>query len=318
VHLPWHSCILLLSVILIFSNARVWMAYRSRESHIIVGCRIKRDPENTTYEEYDLSINFDDDGMSSEPPTLIEFQGRLFIFWKTSVGNKPGRIVYTSTEDGSEWNSLAYLSNYQTASPPASWTFGGRLYIAFLMNESKPARINTVGTNDGTTWSNTPSLHVFSGGLVAKSPYAPCFSVYNGQSVMFWGGESDTVYTAPFFTQTESTNNGISTNVMNHAAEKVVHGKWQTQIGNAAVYRSQQQWIVTTTKNGEISIATNDEFETRYNLTEQQPKAKSARRVGACIMPGFYGHNNSMPWTLVLVYRGYHDTNLYETYLTVG
>jgi len=302
---------------LAFFNGRVWMVYRNHDSHIVVAVRIKRDPDNTTYENWDLYKNFDDDGMSSEPPTLIEFQNRLFIFWKASVGNKPGRIAYASTEDGKEWSELAYVSNYQTIASPALLTFGGSLYVAFLMNEKKPARINTAGTGDGSTWT-TPSIQVYAGGLVAKSPYPPSFSFYKGQNVMFWGDSDDSVYTAPLYNAALSTNNGITTNVMNDTPEKVVGGKWESKIGNTTVYRSSQQWIITTTKDGVISVATNEEFETRYNLSQQQQNAKSAARVGACIMPGFFGHRNSMPWTMVVVYRGNgSDCYLYETYITV-
>ena len=312
------SCKLPRSLVLTFSNGRVWLTYRSRESQIIVGCRINRDPTNQIYEEYNLEVRYGGRAKSSEPPALIEFQDRLYIFWKASVGARPGDIVYTSTEDGQDWTDIQRITGFQTKSPPAVATFGGFLFVASLANEALPARILITSTDNASSWSS-PTTQEFAGLPVAKSIYAPAFTVYGKRLTMYWSGEYDTVYTAPISVEgINAAKEPITNNVATYAAEKIVAGKWQTKIGNALVYRCEQQWIITTTRDGEISIATHDDFGTRSNLTDQEPKAKSGNRVGACIIPGFFGRRNSMPWTLVLVYRGFgNDSTLKELYITL-
>jgi D-serine dehydratase len=72
------------------------MTYRSRESQIILGCRINQDPENKVYEEYNLNAKYGDTARSSDPPVLVGYQDRLYVFWKASVGGRPGQIAYVS------------------------------------------------------------------------------------------------------------------------------------------------------------------------------------------------------------------------------
>jgi hypothetical protein len=198
-------------------------------------------------------------------------------------------------------------------------TYGGRMYVAFLVNEASPTRINIVSTVDGVTWSS-PTAQSFNG-TVAKSIYPPCFTVYNKQLTMFWSAENDAVSTATVNTAGIDAANGpvgAKENVATWPSTKLVEGKWTTKIGNVTVYRSEQQWIITTTRDGEISIATNEDFDKRYNLTGQAPKARSAARCGVCIIPGFFGRNNSMPWTMVVVWRGHGaDTSFGEAYVTL-
>lgn len=177
--------------------------------------------------------------------------------------------------------------------PPAVATFGSRLYVAYFRNETSPARIMIVATTTGHSWSS-PAVQTFANGVVAKSPHAPCFTVnqLEHRLTVFWSAiENDSVFTAPrdlTGINSADAQRVTSNDQLETVPEKIAGGGWQTKIGNAAVsYRLSQQWIITATKNGEISIATNDGFSTRYNFTAHDPKAKSNRRVGACIVRGF-------------------------------
>jgi hypothetical protein len=287
-----------------------------------VGVRISNDPAINVYEEFVLRRILDDTARSDEPPTLTEFQDRLYVIWKTGRGGSVGHIAYTSTEDGTEWEDIKELSTYKTKSPPATATFGGRLYIAYLANQGSPAPINIISTADADIWT-TPTTQVFSQNLTATSPYTPAFTVYQKQLTMFWSApDHDSVYTAPLNVQSidsaYAANSAVTASVSSAQAEKIDRGKWQTKIGNAAVYRSGQQWIITTTKNGEISIATSDGFTTKYNLTKHQPTAKSARRVGATLIPGYFGRTNYKPWMLVIAYRGFgNDSAIREVFIAL-
>jgi len=306
-----------------FFNGRIWMAYRTTDhSRIIVGCRTSNDLEKSIYEEYDLNLKFPDGpGKSNEPPAIVAFKQRLYIFWKASTGFKPGNIVYTSTEDGSQWNDLQRIP-VETKLPAAVVAYGDRIYLAYLSNQSTPAPIDIISTSDGQNWSS-PTTQLFGANETnpATAAYSPCFSVSNNRLVMFWNGKSDVVQTAPLNTAgidgAKTSNNAVTTNLAPSAPETLVEGKWQTKIGSAAVYNSQQQWIITTSKgNGEISIATGDDFDKRFNLTGQSSKAKSSNRCAVCLIPGFFGRKYSQPWRIALIFRGFGpDASLKELFI---
>jgi hypothetical protein len=289
----------------------MWLAYRSRESKIIVACRIADELTNRTYEEYDLHGKYSDQGKSSSAPAVCELNGRLYIFWKASTGAHPGPIVFTSTEDGETWEDLQ-TTQFKSTFSPAVGRYRHSLYLAYL-NASSEIAISS--SFDGQTWS-APTVQHFAGSAAnVKSPYPPSFSVSDGALTMFWGGgqpHSDATLYAPL--DVAGINNPSGTVNTNSATpQKIDGGKWQTKVGNTIVFRSSNQTIISTSRNGEISIATDDQFEKRSNLTDQEPKAKSAAACGACLLPGFFGRANQEEWGLVLVYRGYgSDTKLYE------
>jgi hypothetical protein len=132
--------------------------------------------------------------------------------------------------------------------------------------------------------------------------------------MMYWGGgqnQSDAVFHADLDPGAidAATGDIVHPRTVPH---EIDNGKWQTQIGNAGVYGKQNQWIITTTKNGEISIAYNDDFESRANLTIQSG-VKAGTACGACLVPGYFGRKYPEAWGIVLVYRGYaRDSKLYE------
>jgi hypothetical protein len=269
-------------------------------------------------------VNFSDIGKSSEAPTLLGFRRRLYIFWKNSVGAKPGKITYTSTEDGEDFAEFQTLA-YETKCPPAVAAFGGHLILAYLKNEgTTPPKIFITGSQNPEAggWCPATALTFTSAGRqqwTATSVYPPTFTVHQNKLTMFWGGPLDSVYMAFLDHETilkpsKEPNKDV---IHSYDATKLVDGKWQTKIGNESVCRSAQQWIVTTSKNGEISIATGDEFEQRFNLTAEC-QAKSAAIVTACVIPGFYGKVFHAPWKLYVVFRGYGvNTTLSEVFVTL-
>lgn len=278
--------------------------------------RIADELSNRTYEEYDLQGKYSDQGKSSTAPALCELNGRLYIFWKASIGAKPGPVVFTSTEDGESWED-PIVTSFQTTHSPAVGRFQHRLYVAYL---NAATEILISSSIDGQTWS-TPTTQRFTGsGTNIKSPYPPAFSASKGVLTIFWGGgqpQSDATLYAPLDINgiISPASSGVTVN--SATPEKVDSGKWQTKIGNTLVFRCSNQYIVTTSKNGEISIGTDDDFEKRSNLTDQEPKAKSAAECGVCLLPGYFGRANQEEWALVLVYRGFgSDSKLYE--VTIG
>ena len=75
----------------------------------------------------------------------------------------------------------------------------------------------------------------------------------------------------------------------------VLNLSMKTQIGNAGVYSKQKTRIVTTKKNGHISIAWGYDLESQADLTTQAAAdVKSETVCGVCLMPGESG--------MVLVY----------------
>jgi Fungal fruit body lectin len=287
------------------------MAYRSRESKILVACRVVYGQTNRTYQEYDLQVNYGDEGKSSSSPAICELNGRLYVFWKASVGGQMGTIIFTSTEDGGSWEDLQ-RTPFQTLAAPAAVRYKNRLYLAYL---TKSSEIMISSSPDSRTWSAATSQRFGIGATTnATSPYPPTFGACKDALTMFWGGgsrESDAVLYADVETN-GIDNPTTSNNASSMTPKKIDEGKWQTKIGNTTAYRSNNQYVVTTNRNGEISIATNDEFEKRANLTEQAT-SKSAATCGACLLPGFFGRTYMEEWALVLVYRGLgQDSKLYE------
>jgi len=280
------------------------MAYRSRESKIIVGCRLEYGITNRTYEEYDLQIRYSDQGKSSSAPTLSEFNGRLYIFWKANVGARPGAIVYTSTEDGEKFDGPE-VTQFQTGAAPTAVHYKSRLYLAYCNQQNE---ILISSSLDGKSWSAAALQHLQASQANITSPYPPSFGVINDKLVLFWGGgqpEKDAVLYANL--DTDNLSQGVLTGV-----KKVDQGLWQTKLGNGVAYRSDNQWLVTTSKNGEISIATNGDFDSRSNLTDHTNR-KSSTVCGVCLVPGYFGRVNQEEWGLTVVYRGFgQDSKLYE------
>jgi hypothetical protein len=129
---------------------------------------------------------------------------------------------------------------------------------------------------------------------------------------MFWGGGGDAVFYSEVNTAGIDNPSGPINITTSTSPQKIDQGKWQTKLGSTAAYRSTNQWIVTTSKNGDISIASNDQFDFRANLTKQAA-AKSAATCGVCLVPGFFGRTNNEEWAVVVVYRGFGaDSKLYE------
>jgi hypothetical protein len=302
------------------------MAYRSagaspEGSKIVVACRVTHDPENTTYQEYEIptAVRCGEDGKSDKAPTLCEFKGRLYVFWKTkTTGRDPGGIVYTSTEDGQNWQRPLQRTSFETRFPPAVGLYGGRLYLAYI---SASSEITISSTADVLKWSK-PSFQQVGGptGPIAKASYPPCFSasLVNGLT-MFWGTEhdEDRVFYCPLNTTGIDAASGDSPliNVTTASPNKVAAGAWQTQVGNMVVYRPQNQWIITTTRNGEISIASGADFQNQYNLTELAG-VESGKRCGVCLIPGYFSRKFGKKWQIALVFRGYNnDPNLYEMFI---
>jgi len=300
---------------LAYFNGRVWMAYRCPESRVHVACRIGIVPgvKNLVYQNYDLHNNFGGQGRSSEAPSITEFNGRLYVFWKAGVGNKPGDIVYTSTEDGEEWAELE-VTPFKTAHAPAVCHHKDHIYLVFLTqnneimlssfldgkNQPSPAKyLRAQGNQANITTQYTPLL-IDEGGL---------------RLVMYWGAaknHGDQVFHADLDTASIYAATGTFVNPLT-VPHELDNGKWQTKVGNTGVYGKQNTWIITTTKDGHISIAFNNDFETRANLTTQSG-AKSHTVCGACLVPGYYSHKYGETWGIVLVYRGYasSDSKLYE------
>jgi uncharacterized coiled-coil protein SlyX len=128
---------------------------------------------------------------------------------------------------------------------------------------------------------------------------------------MYWGGQNDAVFHAPVDTSAIDLPTGT---FVNHSIvpNKIDNGKWQTQVGNTGMYGNQNRWIVTTTRDGDISLAYNDEFETRANLTTLDSRARSGTICGACLVPGFCSRKYDEQWGIVLVYKGARDSKFYE------
>lgn len=93
-------------------------------------------------------------------------------------------------------------------------------------------------------------------------------------------------------TRAEGSDRGrcfVNANSNSAAPTRIDGGKWQANVGNTVVYRSDNQWVVTVSKNGGVSIAKDSEFMSQANLTSQSANAvKSTLTCGVCLVPGFY------------------------------
>jgi hypothetical protein len=144
------------------------MAYRSRESNVLVACRVGIVPgvKSLVYHEYDLHAQFHGQGKSSFAPSLTVFNGRLYVFWKAGIGNSYGDIVYTSTEDGEEWTDLQ-ITTFKTSYAPGVCHHRDHVYLVYL-NQNKA--IMLASSLDGHNhWSPVKSLRQAEGTLFPSS-----------------------------------------------------------------------------------------------------------------------------------------------------
>jgi hypothetical protein len=275
-----------------------------------VGCRVEPGLGCQTYEEYDLYIRDEDRGKTNVGPALSEFRGRLYVFWKTGTRPGAGSIVYTSSEGGQEWAEVETLK-FSTSNSPAVVCFQDRLYLAYL-NQSSEIMISAF---DGNSWSQATTQRFPGSQSNATSPYPPSFSVSNNLLTMYWGG-GQTTRDAVLYS--ELATRGITApsgpfNSNSAAPKKIDGGKWQTKIGNTVASRSENQSVITTSKNGEISIASQHDFESRADLTKHASAAKSATTCGIALVPGYFGRTYGEEWGTVVVYRGFGTkSDMYE------
>jgi len=314
---------------LTFFNGRVWMAYRTKESHIVLACRVDSDkePQGTTYQEFRLSSpTFQ--AKSDEPPTICGFNGRLYVFWKDSTVGK-GVIRYQSTEDGGSWSESGTkeIAGSMTKSAPAAVVHRGYIHVATLADSDTPLReIRFHVSYDGNLWNQPIRQRIApTPAISAVSPYPPSFSIVDNAMTMFWGaGENDehAVYYATVDPWNAPWNVGGVGVVDTRAVvtpQKIDNGKWHTAIGNAVAYRGGQQWIFTTTRDDkEISVATAENFDVRASLSARKSKVKSPKTCGVCIIPGVSGQKYRKSWRIVVIWReASNSASLYQAFIDI-
>jgi hypothetical protein len=143
------------------------MAYRTHDNAVHVACRADITPgiNAVIYQDYDLHKHFGrNDGQSNEAPSLTQLDGRLYVFWKSgTIGGQTGDIVFTSSEDGEEWNAVNTVTTsdvaMQTPHAPAVCAYKDRIYLVFI-NNRKEIKVSSSGQYYLEDWSPARFLQV--------------------------------------------------------------------------------------------------------------------------------------------------------------
>ena len=105
---------------------------------IHVACRVGIVPgvKTPVYEDYNLHNEFSGQARSGDVPSLMQFRGALWVFWKASVTNRPGSILYTSTDDGTVWEPPKDLG-LKTTHAPNVCHYRDHTYVVYLSQNNE-------------------------------------------------------------------------------------------------------------------------------------------------------------------------------------
>lgn len=286
------------------SNGRIWLSYRAADKSIRLGYRVDNDPTARDYATYDLSANARIQAQSSKSPAICVFQDKLYVAWKPDNADV---IKYQRTDGEGNWESNPFsvggsnVSGLPGPSAPAFGVSGGKLYLAWLAKaDSAPYDIWFTTSSDGSQWTAPGRIQVLIGGSYkyASSSYPPCFSKDGSDWIFYWISGS-TVYFAPVVIAGSTT------------AVKTVTGPWSKPTGISCVYRDDQQWILVTDTDQNISVTRFPKAE--FSLTGLNSLAKSSEAVGVAILPG----TPSASWKIFVVWEGREeDQRLQECFFT--
>jgi hypothetical protein len=120
-------------------------------------------------------------------PSLAFFKGRLYVAF---IANDSGQnVLICSTDDGLNWGDGTTVGknlNIHQASgfAPSLAVFNGRLYVAFIANDSGQ-NVLICSTQDGKTWGTENSTGGTTPGtntdIHQASGFAPSLAVFNGR-----------------------------------------------------------------------------------------------------------------------------------------
>ncbi len=146
------------------------------------------------------------DHKTTQAPDLIEFKGKLYLFFKST---NRSRISYTSSTDGMNWSSLRTVNNNTTARAPTVVNYNGRLTLAYKGKDNNYFYIRH--SSDAVKWTSYRLRKAL------KTPSGPGLAIdrQNKLHILF-RGENNKIYIS-----TKSSTNHFNTTWSN--AEKVIN-----------------------------------------------------------------------------------------------